>query len=502
MDTIFSAIIGELANRSISFFTDRYLKPAQSKDESIQRLQLMLLRVRLTVEEAEGRSITNQTMVWQLDLLRNMMYRGYYMLDTFKRQLQDEEEDKDHGVSHSLSLSKFNPAKRVCFSADSKYGMKELKEMIESVKITVAGMKEFVVFLRNYPPMFRQPYNIYLFLERCMFGRQMEVEQVIKFLLHEEPRGDNNISVLPIVGPVKVGKTTLVDHACCDERVRNHFSRIIFLSGDDFRELNQGNLRDEGRTNPQNSGSNVEKFLVIIEQVGHFDESSWEKLYSASRSNIPAGSKIIITSRSENIMNFGTRRALRLTYLSREAYWYYFKALVFGSEDPEGQQKLASIAMEIFDELFGQDIYTRFTGPFLDLKNTACHLKANIGVQSWCRILGCIRDNKQQMERLSRKRPSDSGMENDRLFLRRITETAQFCVVYSHDQIALEKEVAPKITLIELISGGAPPPGKFDVLVCSHLPPYQKHIYSCEILELGDEVTRTTQGLKRKISSS
>ncbi|KAL6647192.1 hypothetical protein ACP70R_014629 [Stipagrostis hirtigluma subsp. patula] len=499
METIFSAAMGELAARSISFLIDRYLKPAKSKEESIQRLQMMILRVRLTIEEAEGRCITNQAMLWQLHLLRNVMYRGSYMLDTFIQQLP-EEEDKDHGVSRSLSLSRFNPAKRVCFSAGSKYGMKELEQMLESVEITVAGMSEFVVFLRNYPPMFRQPYSSHLFTERCIFGRQMEMDRVINFLLHEEPPSESNIGVLPIVGPGKVGKTTLVEHACFDERVRNHFSRIIFLSENDFREASKG--RDEGRIKHQHSESNDEKFLLIIEQVGHFDESSWKQLHSASQCSIPAGSKIIITSQSENIASFGTTRALSLKLLSREAYWYYFKVLVFGSVDLEGQPKLASIAMEILDELFDQDKYARFTGLFLNLKYTAYFLRASIGVHSWRRILGFIKDNRKQNESLSRKGLNDFGAESDRIFLRRVSETAQFCVFQKYDGMGHEKEEAPKVSLLETISGSVSPHGKFDVLIWkSHLPAYHKHIYSCEILESENNATRNKQGPKRKTLS-
>ncbi|XP_062187869.1 putative disease resistance protein RGA3 [Phragmites australis] len=502
METIISAIMGELATRSLSFLIGRYLKTASSKEESSQRLQWMLQRVHLTVEEAEGRCITNQAMLQQLNILREVMYRGYYILDTFIQQAPEEEKDNDQGTNRSLSLSKFNPAKRFCFSAGSKYGTKRTEEMLESVEIAIANMSEFVIFLRNYPRMFRQPYSTYLFIEKCMFGRQMEMDRVTNFLLYEEPPVDGNFGVLPIVGPGKVGKTTLVEHVCCDERVRNHFSCIIFLSDNDFREEKQCTLRDQGRIKHQHDDSNEEKLLVIVELVGNVDESAWRRLLSAYQSSVSTSSKIIITSRSENITNFGTTQALSLNFLSREAYWYFFKALLFGSTDPEEQPMLASIALKIFDEYFDQEIYTPFTGPFIDLNNAANLLKSRVGAQNWRRILGCIRENRQQNERLSRKILSDFGMENDHIFLRRVTETTQYCVLHNHDRIRLDNEDTPKTTLVEIISGSVPPHGKFEVLVWkSHLPPYHNHIYSCEILDLGCEVTRNKQCEKRKILS-
>ncbi|CAL5079699.1 unnamed protein product [Urochloa decumbens] len=502
MDAAISATIGEIATRSLSFLIDKYLKPATSKEDSMHKLQWMLLRVRLTVEEAEGRCVSNQAMLQQLRTLRKVMYKGYYMLDTFICHASEEEKDKKvHGVSHSLSLSKFSPAKR---SAGTKYSTENLEQMVGSLEITIASMSELVIFLRNYPPMFRQPYNTYLFMEKCMFGRQMEMERVVNFLLHEEPPARCNFGVLPIVGPGKVGKTTLVEHVCIDERVRNHFSHVIFLSDDDLREEKELKIRDGSRIKHKRSDSDEEKLLVIFELVGNIDEGSWRKLLSASQSTIPRGSKVIVTHRSENIINFGTTQALYLNFLSREAYWYFFKALVFGSADPEEQPKLASIAMEIFDEYFDQDIYKAFAGPFIFLHKTARSLKSSGNVHNWNRILACFKDNRRQNEPGFRKGLSDCTMNNDHIFLQRVVDFSQYCVVHNHDRIALVNEEAPKITLLDILegTGSVIPQGKFDILVWeSHLPPYQKYIYNCQILERDCKVTRNDQGQKRKISS-
>ena len=77
------------------------------------------------------------------------------MLDNFIQHVPEEEDRKEQAVSCSLSLSKLRPAKRVCFSTGSKYGTGNLEEMLESLENTIAGMNELLIFLRNYPPMFR-----------------------------------------------------------------------------------------------------------------------------------------------------------------------------------------------------------------------------------------------------------------------------------------------------------------------------------------------------------
>jgi hypothetical protein len=55
-------------------------------------------------------------------------------------------------MSCSFSLSKFRPAKRV-FSIYS-VGGKHSTQKLESLETTVTGMSEFIIFLKNYPPVF------------------------------------------------------------------------------------------------------------------------------------------------------------------------------------------------------------------------------------------------------------------------------------------------------------------------------------------------------------
>uniref|UniRef100_K3ZZA2 NB-ARC domain-containing protein n=1 Tax=Setaria italica TaxID=4555 RepID=K3ZZA2_SETIT len=206
MKTIISTIVDELGTRSLSFLIDRYFKPAPSRRTAYGDYNGCCCRFVLQLRRQRGGAcITNQAMLQQLNMLRTVVYRCYYMLDTFIQLLPEEEDKKDHGVSPFLSLSKFSPAKR--------------------------------------------PYSTYLFMQKCMFGRQLEMERVITFLLHEEPPLGYSFGVLPIVGPGKVGNTTLVEHVCCDERVRNHFSHILFLSDNDFREEKQKILCDFGMDN-------------------------------------------------------------------------------------------------------------------------------------------------------------------------------------------------------------------------------------------------------------
>ena len=132
-----------------------------------------------------------------------------YMHDTFRYQSHSEKDTKDHIVSHSFSLSKVNYLKGICSSNRKTLILEQLQEALDNLKCMILDMKELVVFMSSYPRLYRQPYSMHLLLGNCMFGRQMEVELVLNFLLHTQPHGAEELDVLPVVGPGRVGKSTL-----------------------------------------------------------------------------------------------------------------------------------------------------------------------------------------------------------------------------------------------------------------------------------------------------
>jgi hypothetical protein len=60
--------------------------------------------------------------------------------------------------------------------------------MVRNLEAILASAMELAVFLTACPPRScRQPYSAHLFLDKCMFGRYAERDQVLEFLLQAEP---------------------------------------------------------------------------------------------------------------------------------------------------------------------------------------------------------------------------------------------------------------------------------------------------------------------------
>ena len=380
--------------------------------------------------------------------------------------------------------------------------------MLDSVLSVVADMHEFVASLKGYPRMCRQPYSMHLLLEKCMFGRHAEMERTVHFLLQREPPGECNLGVLPIVGQGKVGRTTFVEHVCYDVRVHDHFSQIVFFSGNNkLRTEKLSTLKDGGIIKHKNDTLNEEKILVIVELDGEDgiddDDAAWRNLFAAARSILPSGSKIIITGRSEQIMNFGTTQTLRLNFLSREACWYFFKVLVFGSTSPQDHPELASLAVKIFEEYYSHtDMYGDFIGPFSNSKNTAGMLRARFSKEHWRNILACVKTNGQKNLRPYCTDAQNIRMENQHYYISRLSNISQFVQVDKHHRIGFDHDQVPKITIGEVMYGRITPKGKFEVVWwTSHLPPYYSYIASCEIVDSDCTHMRKRFSNKRKSMS-
>uniref|UniRef100_A0A0E0AF86 NB-ARC domain-containing protein n=1 Tax=Oryza glumipatula TaxID=40148 RepID=A0A0E0AF86_9ORYZ len=477
------------------------LDPESAMEERLQRL---LLRVRIIVEEADERIITNQVMLQQLNILRKEMYRGYFTLDIFRCHGYKGDSTKDHQVSNSFALSKFNPAKRVRLSRVSGQSVqKQLQQVLGSLEVAIEDTSEFVMFLNNCPRLCRQPYSMHLLLDNCLFGRQLEMERIMNFLLKDDATSAENLGVLPIIGQVNVGKSALIEHACDNESVRNHFSQIVCFSDNDLEDANIETLRNRGVIKHQNHATGGKRILIIIKLIRDIDEGAWRRLYSASKNYVANGSKIIVASRSDKMASFGTTRALRVNFLTQDAYWYFFKLRTFGSTDAGEHPKMASIAMDIAMELngcfMGSSIYTVL-------------LRANFNAQYWSMVLAIIRKFRKLNLLFYGACFFDGPWQRVKpAYVRRVNKICseylvilddyQICsvennMVHCHINSAHIEDEVPMVSVQDFLFGRVPL-GKFKVLAFrSHLPPHNDYVLNCKVQRSSHMVTRKKRSQK------
>ncbi|RCU61740.1 hypothetical protein SETIT_J030100v2 [Setaria italica] len=499
MDSVSSAVIGEFVRRTVSSLLSKCERQAATDQEDLKRLRSLLLRSHTILEEAERRHVASRAMLQQVMALRDKAFRGYYVLDAVgcrslpgggeRRNDDGGDDDEEEEVScDALALSRSNTVKRVRFSSNSSSATGavlsgaspgELHQMVCSLEAMINDMKEFVVFLMGYPILHRQPYSAHFFVERCMFGRHMERDMIMEFLLQTDPPSNSgDLGVLPITGPSLIGKSTIVEHVCIEERVRNHFSLILSYCRNELKDETMPSFRDNCVIKHQNDSASEERLLIIIELLEDVDDETWKRLYSSTRS-IPRGSKMIITSRSKKIERFGTTEALRLKCLPTEAYWYYFKMLVFGSEDPRQLPKLTSLAMEIAYNMPGSFIYPHVGSAIL--------LKGNFSTKRWSLILTWLREYLQKnVSLLGEEHPDDLKAKDELHCTWTLSKhkPSKYFMLRDIYQSGSTLDKVPDITFVDLMLSGCDlPQEKYEVLVWkSRIPPYFNYICTCDIM--------------------
>jgi hypothetical protein len=228
-------------------------------------------------------------------------------------------------------------------------------------------MAEFVVLLGGCERISCRPYDAYLYISSFMFGRHVEKQRILRFLMeHNSPAP---LSVLPVTGGNGVGKKTLVACICDNERVRSHFSTVLHLNGDDIFRITD-HERMSGKT------------LVVIEFVSDVDEDDWATFHR-SITNMDRGSKVIIFGRNAGLEKFGTVRPTSLSCLSLEEYSYLFKTLAFGSANPTDYPQLAAMVEE-FATVLG--------GSLISANVLADALRKNLSAHFWMYRLNAARD--------------------------------------------------------------------------------------------------------------
>ncbi|TKW22870.1 hypothetical protein SEVIR_4G256400v4 [Setaria viridis] len=419
-EVVVPAALSEILGRIFAFLFDSLPRPSPGARElHRRRLERLLGNIGSMVEEAEGRHITNQQLLSHLKALTVGMYRGRFALEVTDlddvRNAAGGEGDDDDGDGdddataaaaaaaagkRSFALcSSFNRAKRsrvtslILGGGGGDEGTERLAAVVEELEgLTRDYMREFILLVQGYPRKVDRPVTTTLYMDRCVFGRHVEKERIVDFLLQRPPPGRAPfLSVLAVVGAKKVGKTTLVKHACDDERVRGHFSRIEWFETPDV--VRAGGQPDQ--TIWESDGPEylagvrrilgeprfaAERSLLVFEDAWPIDEPAWTAL-AATPSSLAGGSKLLLTCRDADIARLGTAEPVVLRTLQEEEYWYYFKAFAFGGADPREHPRIAAVAREISGHL---------ERTFLDARVLGTLLRANFDARFWRRVLAAI----------------------------------------------------------------------------------------------------------------
>jgi hypothetical protein len=400
-EVVVPAALSEIIGRVFSFLIDNFrLRLAGgARDVHRQRLERLLRSIGAMVEEAEGRHITNHQLLCHLKALTEGMYRGRFALEA--ADLDDAATHDDDDRRRSLALrSPFNRAKRsrvtsFIIRGDDDAGTRRLAAANEELEsLTQDCMRGFVLLVQGYPRKVHRSVTTTLYMDRCVFGRHVEKERIVDFLLQQRPPSGPCLSALAVVGAKKVGKTTLVRHACDDERVRGHFARVEWFETPDV--VKAGGNPDQ--TVWASDGSEYlagvrsiigmprgGRSLLVFEDAWPVDASAWHELAYSVPAAGGSNCMLLFTCRDADLARdvSTTAEPVVLGKPPLEEYWYYFKAFAFGGgADPREHPREAAV---------GREICERLERTYLDARVLGALLGANLGdARFWRRVLAAV----------------------------------------------------------------------------------------------------------------
>lgn len=239
-------------------------------------------------------------------------------------------------------------------------------------------------------------------VEKKLYGRSVIFEQTIKDITSGTYHSET-LSVLPIVGPGGIGKTTFTQYLYNDKRTEEHFTvRVWVCVSTDFDVLKltqqihgcipaaekEGTNVDNGSTNLDQLQKSIEnrlksrRFLIVLDDVWKCDSGhDWNSLLAPFTKGEAKGSMVLVTTRFpkiEEMVKKGTS-PINLQGLDPHEFFVFFRACVFGEDKPSQEyNELADI---------GKQIARKLKCSPLAAKTVARLLKKQLSWEHWRKVL-------------------------------------------------------------------------------------------------------------------
>lgn len=229
-------------------------------------------------------------------------------------------------------------------------------------------------------------------IEPKLYGR----DDIMNSIIHDMTKGkyhSKDLTVLPIVGPGGIGKTTLIQHMYRNQQVQNHFQVVIWVcvslsfnlsklledikNGVPPVEGEKGNRPEELIEQRLKS----KRFLLVLDDIWECsNEDDWKRLLLPLKTSQENGSMILVTTRFSAIAKMvKTTDHIDLEGLETEEYRKLFLAFISGDEPFRSDYNF------LLDT--GDKIMEKLKGSPLAAKTVGTLLRKELNLRHWIRVL-------------------------------------------------------------------------------------------------------------------
>ncbi|KAJ1266520.1 hypothetical protein BS78_08G157600 [Paspalum vaginatum] len=233
-------------------------------------------------------------------------------------------------------------------------------------------------------------------IEPKLYGRDESKNSIVDDIVQGKYCA-NNLTVLSIVGPGGLGKTTLTQHIY--QEVKSNFQVWVWVCvSQNFsaNRLAQEIVKQIPKVDNEKDNESVEdliekrlqskQFLLVLDDMWTDHEDEWKKLLAPFKKGETKGSMVIVTTRLPKVaqMVITVDRPIILERLNDDECMCFFKACVFDEKQPwEGHTKLHDIGWEIVKRLKGFPLAVKTIGKLLKTELTLDHWTRIFESKEW-----------------------------------------------------------------------------------------------------------------------
>ncbi|XP_066320375.1 putative disease resistance protein RGA4 [Miscanthus floridulus] len=410
-----TAVAAAFAGKAIAISTISYIitkafdhlkdnKKAGGLKSTQTRLEKLLPQIQVVFDAVDTEQIRDQNealdaWLWQL---RDAVEEAEDALDELEyNKLEEEVKSRDSKVTGSLHkykgklVQKFNHT----FNTGS---LKRLTSAVKTLDEAVADVQRFLPVLNQFDNNklkkhkqdvdFRNWRETSSLPQSLVLGREKERETIVHWLTKAgsgaSERVVSNIPIFSIVGIGGLGKTTLAQVICNDDRVKDYFDLIIWACASyyfDVETLTRKILQDVTRQQINIVGLNVlhnelkeklssKTFLLVLDDVWNDDRIDyWESFVRPLRYG-KSGSKILLTTRMQSVADLAARamqeecQSLKLSGLGEADLRDLLNMHAFSGVNPDDYRNLQQISKKMVGNLSGSPLAAKVLGGLLNSK--------------------------------------------------------------------------------------------------------------------------------------